>query len=149
MPNATQKSQNLTLNRRTSLVIAAVLLLVLGGVYFALRNSASTNPSLPLEVSVTEAADLRTDGAFILDVRLREEWDQQHIEGATLIPLGELPNRLKEVPQDKPIVVVCRSGNRSAQARDILLKSGFRQVTSMKGGIRDWMAAGLSVVTGQ
>lgn len=58
--------------------------------------------------------------------------------GASLIPLGELPNRLKDVPKDREVVVVCRSGNRSQTGRDILLKAGFTQVTSMAGGVSEW-----------
>jgi rhodanese-related sulfurtransferase len=78
----------------------------------------------------------------VLDVRQPEEWDQVHIPGTTLIPLGELESRLSEVPKDKEVVVVCRSGNRSQQGRDILLNAGFEQVTSMTGGLNDWRSSG-------
>jgi rhodanese-related sulfurtransferase len=98
---------------------------------------------LPLEVSVQEAYQYREDGAFILDVRTQEEWDAGHIPDATLIPLEELPGRLDEVPDDAEIVVVCRTGNRSATARDILLRAGFSAVTSMDGGVNEWQAQGL------
>ncbi|MBU3927578.1 MAG: rhodanese-like domain-containing protein [Bacteroidetes bacterium] len=91
---------------------------------------------------------MRDQGAFILDVREQSEWDQFHIPGATLIPLGELPNRLNEVPKDKTVVVVCRTGHRSAQGRDILLNAGFTQVTSMTGGVTEWQAQRLETVTG-
>ncbi|MBI5702988.1 MAG: rhodanese-like domain-containing protein [Chloroflexi bacterium] len=103
---------------------------------------------MPREVSVTEAAALRDAGAFILDVRQPEEWNESHIPGATLIPLGELASRVNELPKDQKIVVVCRSGNRSAQGRDILLAAGFEQVTSMAGGIKQWTAAGFETVSG-
>ncbi len=109
----------------------------------------SKKAALPAEISVAEAADQREQGAFILDVRQPEEWQQFHIPGATLIPLGELPNRLNEVPKDRPVVVVCRTGHRSAQGRDILLNAGFTQVTSMAGGVTEWQAQGLPVATGQ
>jgi len=104
--------------------------------------------SLPLEVSVGEAAALRDAGAFILDVRESEEWLAGHIPGATLIPLGELAARANEVPADQQVVVVCRSGNRSAAGRDILLDAGLEQVTSMAGGMNQWAGAGYEVVTG-
>jgi rhodanese-related sulfurtransferase len=71
-----------------------------------------------------------------------------HIEGATLIPLGELAARTGEVPDDMDIVVVCRSGNRSAQGRDILRDAGLAGATSMAGGMNDWIAAGRPYVTG-
>jgi rhodanese-related sulfurtransferase len=91
---------------------------------------------------------MREAGAFILDVRQPEEWLDHHIPGSTLIPLGELPARLSELPEDKEILVVCRSGNRSAEGRDILLEAGFEQVTSMAGGLTEWRSAGYPTVSG-
>jgi len=104
---------------------------------------------LPAEITVAQTADKQKNGAYILDVREPSEWTQFHIQGATLIPLGDLPKRLTEVPKDREVVVVCRTGNRSAQGRDILLAAGFKQVTSMTGGVTEWQAQGLPVATGQ
>jgi rhodanese-related sulfurtransferase len=104
--------------------------------------------ALPAEVSVDEALALRESGAFVLDVRQPDEWNAVHIPGATLIPLGELSSRLDEVPRDRQVVVVCRSGNRSAQGRDILLGAGFPSVTSMAGGMNQWAAAGYPTTSG-
>jgi rhodanese-related sulfurtransferase len=103
----------------------------------------------PSAITAAQAAEKRDQGAFILDVREPDEWAQMHIPGATLIPLGELPDRLNEVPKDKEIVVVCRSGNRSAQGRDILLKAGFTNVASMTGGMTQWQAQGYPVASGE
>jgi rhodanese-related sulfurtransferase len=75
----------------------------------------------------------------VLDVREKTEWDEYHIPNTKLIPKGELPNRLSEVPKDKKIVVVCRSGNRSQEGRDILLAAGYN-ATSMAGGLKEWYA---------
>ena len=75
-------------------------------------------------------------------------WNTVHIPGANLIPLGELASRVDELPKDQEIVVVCHSGNRSAKGRDILLKAGFTQVTSMAGGMTQWEAAGYPTVSG-
>ena len=94
------------------------------------------------------AHQLRADGAFMLDVREPDEWNSGHIPGATLVPLGQLPDRLNELPKDQEIVVVCRSGNRSATGRDILLDAGFNQVTSMAGGMNEWAAKNYEIVTG-
>jgi rhodanese-related sulfurtransferase len=104
--------------------------------------------TLPLEVDVAKAAAMRDAGALIVDVREPDEWASGHIEGATLIPLGSLAVRSSELPRDRDIVVVCRTGHRSAQGRDTLLGAGFPAVTSMTGGMNDWVAAGLPVVTG-
>jgi len=123
------------------------LMLVLAIGVTACQASPTTN-TLSKEVSTTEAVNLRNAGAFILDVRQPEEWNEYHVPGSTLIPLGELETRAKELPRDKTIVVVCRSGNRSATGRDILLKAGFPQVTSLAGGLSQWKAAGHPTVTG-
>jgi rhodanese-related sulfurtransferase len=126
-----------------------VALLVLG-VSAVWLNSRSTVESsvYPREIPVETAAAKRDAGAFILDVRQPEEWNEFHIPGSTLIPLGELASRVDELPRDQEIVVVCRSGNRSAQGRDILLEAGFMQVTSMAGGVTQWNAAGYPTVSG-
>jgi rhodanese-related sulfurtransferase len=125
--------------------LIAVLGLALAWVWG--RNAAGSDP-LPPEISVAEAAAGRDAGAFILDVREPEEWDEFHIPGATLIPLGQLAARASEVPDGKEIIVVCRSGNRSAEGREILLAAGFEQVSSMAGGMLDWQAAGYATVSG-
>ena len=105
--------------------------------------------TLPMEVDVAKAAAMRDAGAFILDVRELDEWVTGHIPDATLISLGSLASRTGEVPADRDIVVVCRTGNRSAQGRDILLNAGFKAVTSMAGGMNEWAAAGLPIATGE
>jgi rhodanese-related sulfurtransferase len=104
--------------------------------------------ALPAQVTPQEAAALRERGAFVLDVRQASEWVDGHVPGATLIPLDQLPARVGEVPRDRPVVVICRSGNRSAAGRDILLGAGFAAVTSVEGGIRAWESAGLPIKTG-
>jgi rhodanese-related sulfurtransferase len=103
---------------------------------------------LPDTISVAEAAAKRDAGAFILDVRTQDEWNEYHIPGSTLIPLDQIETRLDEVPNDKDVVVVCRSGNRSQPGRDVLKNAGFTQVTSMSGGLKEWKAAGLPTVAG-
>ena len=128
--------------------VLALVVLGLGVVWLMSRNTASAS-SMPAEISVNEAVAKQQAGAFILDVREPSEWNEAHIAGATLIPLGELASRVSELPKDKEIVVVCRSGNRSAQARDLLLNDGFTQVTSMAGGMNQWKAAGNPTVSGQ
>jgi rhodanese-related sulfurtransferase len=128
--------------------IVAVVLLGAAGILIWQQINPETT-SYPLEISVSQAAEKRAQGAFILDVRQPEEWIQFHIPGATLIPLGDLPSRLSEVPQDREVVVVCRTGNRSAQAWDILLKAGYTTVTSMAGGVTEWQAEGQLIATGE
>lgn len=81
----------------------------------------------------------------VLDVREQWEYDEGHIPGVNLIPLGELPNRLDEIPVDKTVIVTCRSGNRSGQATAFLRQNGFDNVHNMQGGIIAWEKAGFEV----
>lgn len=87
------------------------------------------------------------DAAQIIDVREADEFFGPfgHIDGATLIPLGQLASRIEALPRDKPIVTVCRSGGRSAQAYVLLKRAGFDQVANMSGGMLHWHAFGLPV----
>ena len=82
------------------------------------------------------------EDVLLLDVRTPEEFDGPlgHLEGAKLIPLQELPQRLDEIKsyKNKEIVVYCRSGGRSQRASQILIDNGFRKVKNMVGGMRAW-----------
>ncbi len=121
------------------LIVALVVFLIL---QFGGRNAGTNTSSLPATISVSEAYSMYQNGAFVVDVRTQEEWNEFHAPNTTLIPLDQLPARLSEVPRDRQVVVVCRSGNRSQQGRDILLNAGFQQVTSMAGGLNEWRASG-------
>jgi len=99
---------------------------------------------LPAEVSVDEGYQMYQSGVFMLDVRTQQEWDEYHAPNATLIPLDQLLSRLDELPKDREILVVCRSGNRSQQGRDILRAAGF-DATSMAGGLKEWYTQGYPV----
>ena len=94
------------------------------------------------ELSANEVAKRRKAGeAFLLlDVRERDEYDRARIEGTTLIPLGELEDRVDELAdwKDKPIVVHCKSGGRSADACRLLRDRGFSDVSNLSGGIEAW-----------
>ena len=130
---------------KNKFVFVTMMLVVLT---MGLVSCQSSPAGMPKEISTADAVKLRNEGAFILDVRQPEEWNDYHVPGSTLIPLGELESRVKELPRDKQIVVVCRSGNRSQTGRDILLKAGFAQATSLAGGLSQWKAAGYPTVTG-
>jgi hydroxyacylglutathione hydrolase len=81
----------------------------------------------------------------LLDVRNDDEWEISHIPGAQHIGLGYLAERIREVPSEKPIVVLCGSGGRSAIGASILQAKGITTVMNLMGGIDDWMARGLPV----
>jgi rhodanese-related sulfurtransferase len=129
-----------------------VVVIVIGLVVFSQttkQSSASSGATTnyPPEISLSEAVAKRDTGAFILDVRTQSEWNEYHVPGSTLIPLDTLASRINEVPRDKEIIVVCRSGNRSAQGRDILRNAGFATVTSLTGGLSNWKAQGYPTVS--
>ncbi len=122
-----------------------VLIIVALIIYLLLQMGGRNNTVLASTVSVNEAYQMVQDGALVLDVRTVEEWNEFHVTNSVFIPLDQLPARLNEVPRDRQIVVVCRSGNRSQQGRDILRNAGFEQVTSMTGGLNEWRASGFPV----
>jgi len=77
---------------------------------------------------------------LVIDVRNPIEFKGElgHLEGAVLIPLDQLRERVQELPTNRPIVTVCQSGKRSAMAAEILLKSGYEQVVNISGGLIQW-----------
>jgi hydroxyacylglutathione hydrolase len=96
---------------------------------------------------VAELAPLLAAGEVtVVDVRNRSEWDAGHLPGAIHIPGGHLPSRLDEIPRDKPVVLQCQSGSRSAIAASVLQRLGRTDVTNLLGGITDWQASGHEVV---
>lgn len=95
-------------------------------------------------ITVQELAGARAEGAFVLDVRQPEEYAAGHVPGAVLIPLGEVLDRLSEIPRDEPIHVICRSGQRSATAARALGELGWRAF-NVEGGTLAWIDAGLAV----
>lgn len=127
------------------LVLIAILSLGISACSAAPTQVSEPVATLPTAISVDQAYDLYQDGVFFLDVRTQEEWDDFHAPNSTLIPLDQLEGRLGELPADEQIVVVCRSGNRSATGRDILLDNGFTGVTSMNGGLTAWRSAGYPI----
>ena len=95
----------------------------------------------PVEITPAQAYTKYLQGAFFLDVRSQEEWDQFHIAKSILIPLDQLQNRLTEIPKDQDIVVVCLSGHRSLSGTTILQQAGFTHVSCLSGGLQAWMSA--------
>ena len=99
------------------------------------------------ETTAADAVDAVAQGIFLLDVREQNEWVEGHAPGATLIPLSELSERTAEVPQGRPVLVVCHSGMRSARATEALRGVGVDAV-NVAGGMLAWRDAGGDVVTG-
>lgn len=96
--------------------------------------------------SVALAPRLRDGSVTVVDVRNRTEWDAGHLPGARHIPIGALAERLGEIPRDRPIVVQCQSGARSAIASSVLQRLGVTGVIDLRGGFQAWAAGGGEVV---
>jgi rhodanese-related sulfurtransferase len=101
----------------------------------------------PNQIPEIEAVDAQSGSAqhVLLDVREADEWEAGHAPGATWIPLGDLERARMEIPFNRRIVCICRSGVRSAKAAEALIDWGF-EASNMTGGMRAWAAAGLPVV---
>ena len=99
------------------------------------------------EIDVDELAQRREAGQVVLDVRNPDEYEEAHVPGVVLIPLGELVERVDEVPTDGPLPVICRSGARSMQAAEYLRGQGIDAV-NVVGGTLAWIDAGFPVEEG-
>ncbi len=106
-------------------------------------------PGVP-SVDVKQAAEMQGDdgGALIVDVREPNEYAQIRARGAVLLPLGRLNGRVRDLPRDREILLMCRTGGRSANATQFLAANGFENVTNVSGGIVAWHNAGLPTSSG-
>ena len=128
---------------RRSLIWLVVLLTLLiaacGG------NDKTTYTTLSPQKAYDQLS--KSTDAVIVDVRNPDEWATTGIPvGAALIPLPQFEQRApQELPKDRPIYVICNSGNRSRTASEILIKDGYKKVYNIDGGIQAWLRAALPV----
>lgn len=97
------------------------------------------------EVPSTTVHSIPAD-AFLLDVREPDEWAAGHIDSAVHVPIGEVAERISELPSDQPIAVFCRGGGRSSRATGFLVQNGIN-AHNVAGGMRAWEAAGHPMVS--
>lgn len=92
------------------------------------------------EMTPTEFSARATSGPAPLLVDVREDWELAiaSLEQAVHVPMGEVPDRLEELPRDRDIVLMCRSGMRSAQVARFLQQEGYERVWNLAGGILAW-----------
>jgi len=110
-------------------------------------NRPQAIPALdPLYADIRRRDPVRP--ALMLDVRERDEFVSVRIEGSLFIPMSQLGVRLQDIPKDRPIMVICASGNRSVSATGYLLSAGWEDVGSVAGGISTWERMGLPVRRG-
>jgi len=107
-------------------------------------------PSVP-QVSVQEAHERASAGGptdpLIVDVRNPDEFARVRVPGSVLLPLPFFALRYNELPADRPILVICATGNRSTTATAFLQRSGYSESANVVGGITAWYHAGLPVRT--
>ena len=130
--------------------ISTILIIVvfLAGSLFLAGCSEVLAKKEPTQISAEKVAEIlktQKDKYTILDVRTKEEFDLGHLEPAVLIPVDDLEARFGELSKDRPVIVYCRSGSRSARAAVILVSKGFSQVYDMTGGINAWTGKGYPV----
>jgi len=140
------------LSRNRLLISVALIVVVVVGVALALNSMnsaaptpANAGPNRAIVQNITPQqyqADFTSREHLLIDVRTREEFAGGHIAGAVNIPVEEIGSRLSEIPADETVVLYCRSGNRSAQASQILNQNGYSTVYDL-GGVIAWTAAGL------
>ena len=100
-----------------------------------------------IEVDLDTFAAAFEGGAVVLDVRNPDEYEERHVPGAVLIPLGELAARQDEIPDADPLYVICAAGGRSLQAAAALVDAGYPAL-SVAGGTNGWAQSGRPTVSG-
>lgn len=150
---------------RNSMLYVVIAVVVIAAVFFVWRQFQPAGEALAVTTSGTSlgssaavAAGLPSSGRIkpqqyqaefaeagnphvLIDVRTPQEFNSGYIEGAVNIPVQELAQRLDEIAQDQPVVLYCRSGNRSSNAARMLANAGYDQVYDL-GGVIDWQAQG-------
>lgn len=100
-------------------------------------------------VKIEQAQTLIGEGVQLLDVRTEQEWNAGHLEKAVRVPVTEegfVEKAKAALDPTKPVLVYCRSGNRSEKAAKLLREAGFSKVHELQGGIVAWQAAGKPVI---
>lgn len=107
------------------------------------RESTEMPPEMPLEIGVLELRDLLRSAPPPLVLDVREPWEREicALPGSLAIPMGQIPDRLGEVPGDVPLVVLCHHGQRSWHVTNWLRSQGFSLASNLNGGIDAWARA--------
>src|ERR1700712_4704902 len=101
------------------------------------------------EVTVQQAQEMLNGGdAVLIDVREPNEFTEVHAKDARLMPLSTFPRHLSEIPQDKDVLLICRSGGRSGQASMIATQAGLKRIHNVQGGTLAWVQAKLPTEKG-
>src|SRR3954468_15426026 len=114
-------------------------------------SSTDTPPAQPdaPEVDIETFADALAGGASVIDVREPDEYTDGHVPGAILIPLGQLGSRIQELPEGRPLYVICATGGRSMRAATAMQNQAGIETINVAGGTKAWIASGRDYATGE
>lgn len=160
--NKSKKAEAQATQKRNMMVsVVAAALAIVGVAILLLSNNGGTRSEVTVDAETGEIIALspglispveyqsffvnneNSEDHFLLDVRTPEEFAQGHIAGAVNIPVQVLDQYLSEIPTDQPIVLYCRSGNRSNQAMRILQGAGYTDIYDIDGGTIAWAGQNL------
>ena len=119
--------------------IVSIILLLL------LTAGVSAAAVVPLSTKDAKTLMDKAPNLYILDVRTPEEYRQTRMKNSVLIPDYDLEKRIKEVPINRPILVICAVGARSKQASELLVSKGYKEVYHLNNGLVGWYRAGFPV----
>ncbi len=128
----------------TENILLIIIAFVSGGML--LWPSIARRSAGPVLDTLAATRLINDKGALIIDVRSNAEFSAGHLPAARNIPLEDIDKRSAEIPEGKPLLVVCATGNRSGRATGQLLKAGRADVFNLDGGLQAWRQAGLPVV---
>lgn len=109
--------------------------------------STQAQPSAPVQISPVDARSRIAEGALLVDVRERYEIEQIafDVPGTLVMPMSEIEQRWRELPNDRDIVIACQSGGRSMQVVWWLANQGYSRVSNLQGGIMGWLREGFPI----
>jgi rhodanese-related sulfurtransferase len=129
-----------------SLVLAAVVLAACGGAGDLAPDATAGKKPTTTNAQALHARLQSKEKPLVVDVREPSEFQEGHIQGAKLAPLGSVEKGLAGISRDREIVLVCRSGRRSGKAQELLAARGYTNLQNMEGGMLAWEQNGYPVV---
>jgi len=114
------------------------ILIAVAAAFVFLNSSAAEEEEISTKELEEKLAEEQADDYYFVDVREPDEFREGHIEQMKNYPLSMLSEDYASLPQDKPLVIICRSGNRSEQAVEFLEQEGFDDLINVEGGMLDW-----------
>ncbi len=132
-------TRNLYRFARLTAILITVTSLILAGCSTGTESEGSGESSGYTNIDIAEAKRMiDEENPIVIDVRTEQEYNEGHIPGAQLYPLQEIENWYGKLDPDQTYIVICRSGNRSTQASEILSGKGFKSLYNVMGGMNEW-----------